>query len=92
MGIPYQEKSNVERTSALCVERTLFGKSLWFIEYQITYFVERKFVIHSFEYSVRPKPLFWFKSDTETGTKIGWYFLGRYHNHYRNHISKKKMY
>ena len=24
--------------------------------------------------SVRPKPLFWFRSNTETETQIGWYF------------------
>ena len=34
---------------------------------------------------VRPKPLFWFRFDTETETQIG-----RYCNRYRNHISKEE--
>ena len=36
--------------------------------------------------SVRPKPLFWFMSDTETEPQIG-----RYRNRYRNHIAKGKF-
>ena len=37
------------------------------------------------ESSVRPKPLFCFRSDTETKTQIG-----QYRNQYQNHISKGK--
>ena len=39
----------------------------------------------AFTCSVRPKPLFWFRSDTDTETQIG-----RYHNRYWNHILKEK--
>ena len=35
--------------------------------------------------SERPKPLFWFRSNTETETQIG-----RYRNQYQNHISEGK--
>ena len=30
--------------------------------------------IHSVNFSVQPKPLFWFRSNTETETRIGRYF------------------
>ena len=49
-------------------------------------------VRHHFDniwYSVRPKPLFWFTSDTDTETQFGWYFWAnmQYCNRYRNQIS-----
>ena len=37
----------------------------------------------SYVSSVRPTPIFWFRSDTKTETQIG-----RYCNRYQNHISK----
>ena len=43
--------------------------------------------LHLVGISVRPKPLFWFRSDTETQICR---YCNRYRNQYRKHISKGK--